>query len=224
MSKKDPIDSIFEDDDFDEPTSEHDPVDSILEKVDLGEVDDETRDSADVFPRKFIPPNRRIVAVATRDETIKDWLDVHLRSVLAEEGYTLNTRPTRDVAVAARVVILDVDPSTDAYAHQDYDRLLKSKRARGWTRDVIAVFGRRERYKMFPRGNYPGLLYFCLDPEHMDHRDKDLTSDGLVTMRGPTLYNFSDIPAVIRKKLRAYQEELGEGAARIQKAKDESRS
>jgi hypothetical protein len=217
MAKKDPIDSIFDGDDLDEPTSEHDPVDSILERVNFEDVDEETGDTGDVFPKKFVPPNRAVVAVVTRDEVIRDWMDVHLRPAVAKEGYELNVKPVRDVAVAARVVIMDVDPSTDAYAHQDYDRLLTAKRARGWTKDVIAVFGRRERYRMFPRGNYPGLLFFCLDPEHLEYKYPDLTTDGVITMKGPTLFNFCDMPDVICQKLRAYLDELGEGTSRIRR-------
>ena len=148
------------------------------------------------------PASRRAVAVVTLAESIRERLLRDLKPVVDAEGYRYESRPSLDTATGARVLIMEALPDTDARLHTKYDKIVRVKKAMGKTRDLVSVIALREHFKKYPRGTYPGLLFFCVDPEDLDRREDDIGAGGMPTVEGPTLYNFADIAAVIREKIR----------------------
>jgi len=146
--------------------------------------------------------SRRAVAVITLEETVRERLDRGLKPVVEAEGYRYEGRPSLDTATGARILIMEALPDTDARLHTKYDKIVRVKKSMGKTHDVVSVIGLRGHYKKYPRGTYPGLLFFCINPQDPDFRATDIEPGGMPTVEGPTLYNFADIAPVIRGKIR----------------------
>jgi len=146
--------------------------------------------------------SRSTVVVLSINKDVLKWLDQHLRAVAERNRYEYITTPNLAQASDARVLIMDVTPEADAVLHSRYDKIVRMKKALGKSKDILAVFGPRERYRRYPRGTYPKLLYFCFDPNNFAHQEVDLTLDGLDTHEGPILFNFAHMPAVIGRRLK----------------------
>ena len=70
------------------------------------------------------------------------------------------------------------------------------------------MIGRRQEFKKYPRGTYPGLLYFCIREEDLHAREADIPADGLPTVEGPLLFNYADLPQAVAAKFRARNPKL----------------
>lgn len=140
--------------------------------------------------------------MVTLSQEVREYLEDRLGHAVRVAEYKYNTKPKVGQAADAQVLIMDVTPVTDARMHSTYDKILRIKKSLGKKDDLMCVFGPRERHTRYPRGTYPGLLYFCFDADDMDHREPDLDEEGQPTVGGPTLYNFCDMPKVILGRIR----------------------
>lgn len=150
---------------------------------------------------KHAASHRRVILVTPNDE-LRIPLAERLKPIVEAEGYTYEDHPSLDEGIGSQVVILDGTPRTDAKFHSKYDKLVRIKKSMGKGKDLTCVIGRREDYKKYPRGTYPGLLYFCLKGGDADLRDPDLPPEGKDTIEGPRLYNFADLPNTILENIR----------------------
>lgn len=148
------------------------------------------------------------VALITLNHNIRMDLEERLRPLLDKAGGRLNGNATIDNATDALFCLFDVTPRADAMMHDKYDKVLRVKKSLGKTQDTIAVIGLRQNFKKYPRGTYPGLLFFCIKEDDFAHREPDLTADGLPTVEGPVLFNYADLPEVIAAKFAARTKKL----------------
>lgn len=137
------------------------------------------------------------VVVITLNEDLLDFLFKRLKGPVEAKGYEYDDDSSMDLAINSQIIILDVTPKVDARLHGKYDSLVRMKKSLGKKEDVTCVIGWREHYKKYPRGTYPGLLYFCIEGDNFDHREPDLPPEGTDTIEGPRLYNFADITEAI---------------------------
>jgi len=149
-----------------------------------------------------------VVALITINQNIRVDLEERLRPLLDKPGGRLNANATVDNATDSLFCLFDVTPRADAMMHDKYDKVLRVKKSLGKNHDVIAVIGPRQNFKKYPRGTYPGLLYFCIKEEDLAHRDPDLPVDGLPTVEGPLLFNYADLPQAISSRFAARVKKL----------------
>ena len=149
-----------------------------------------------------------VVALITLNHNIRLDLEERLRPLLEKAGGRFNGNATVDNATDSLFCLFDVMPRSDAMMHDKYDKVLRVKKSLGKTHDVIGVIGRRQDYKKYPRGTYPGLLFFCVKEEDLSHRDADLTVEGLPTVEGPLLFNYADLPQALTAKFAARMKKL----------------
>lgn len=179
-------------------------IGSIFTKGQEDDTPDEVKQSLKVQMAAYhgrLAESRSTVVMLTINKEVSKWLEQYLRPVVERNRYQYITQPNLAQASDSRVLIMDVTPEADALLHSRYDKVVRMKKAMGKSKDVLAVFGPRERCKRYPRGTYPGLLYFCFDPQNLAHQETDVTLEGLQTDGGPTLYNFAHMPAVIGRRL-----------------------
>ena len=143
------------------------------------------------------------VAVITMSQDLRLYLAKDLKLPIRKMGYDYDDHPSIDKAVGSQVVMMEVLPKADAQLHSKYDRIVRVKKAMKKTDDVLCMVGLRDNYTRYPRGTYPGVLYFCITPADFEYRHPDLTLEGLLTVEGPCLFNFADLPAVILAKVKA---------------------
>ena len=170
---------------------------------------DELREAAEQYARRAqtfaegrMQASWKMVALITLSEEVRQWLRERLAPALKERGYLLLDQATAEQAVDAAAVLLDVTPKGDSRLHDHYDKILRMKKSLA-KRDVMAVFGRREDHKRYPRGTWPGLLFFCLKDGQPEAREADLPPEGADTVVGPRLFNFADLPVALAARLDA---------------------
>jgi len=185
MPDKDPLDSLF--------SGENNP--NSTEAYEYANIQSAAASGA-------LSKSARIVVVITLSEELKDYLAERLEPVVRAADYAYNTKPKMGEATDASFLIMDVTPATDARMHSQYDKIVRMKKSLQKKGDVLCVFGPREKHKRYPRGTYPGLLYFCFESTDPDYPEPDLTVEGQETVGGPTLYNFCDMPEVIGRLIR----------------------
>jgi hypothetical protein len=149
-----------------------------------------------------------VVALITLNHNVRLDLEERLRPLLEKAGGRLNGNATVDMATDSLFCLFDVTPRSDAMMHDKYDKVLRVKKSLGKTHDIIAVIGRRQDFKKYPRGTYPGLLFFCVKEEDFAHREPDLTVEGLPTVEGPLLFNYADLPQAITSRFAARMKKL----------------
>jgi hypothetical protein len=182
---------------------EKDPLDDLFRDRDVpAEPPEKTGPLADLPPGSLLTPGQCAVVVLTLSESVRAWMDERLMPVVKAEGFSYHTRPKMGEATEAAFVVMDVTPETDARLHNQYDRILRIKKSLRRKDDTFCVFGPRAQYRKYPRGTYPGLLYFCMEPTDLDYPEPDLTADGLPTIEGPTLFSFRDMPQVLQRRIR----------------------
>ena len=142
------------------------------------------------------------VAVITMSQDLRLYLAKDLKLPIRKMGYDYDDHPSIDKAVGSQVVMMEVLPKADAQLHGSYDKIVRMKKGMNKTDDVLCMIGLRDNYSRYPRGTYPGLLYFCMKPDEPDYRDPELSLEGLQTIEGPLLYNFADLPGVILSKVK----------------------
>ena len=142
------------------------------------------------------------VSVITLSQNLRLYLAQDLKLAVQELGYDYNDQPSVDKATGSQIVIMEVTPKANAQLHNTYDKIVRMKKSMNKTHDVLCMIGLRDNYSNYRRGTYPGLLYFCLDPNDPDHRDPDLSLEGHLTVEGPTLFNFADMPGVILRTIK----------------------
>ncbi|GEM_PF-2076292 len=148
--------------------------------------------------------SRKRVVVMTLNNDLRLFLEQNLRPVVKAQGWEYTDHSSADGAVAAQVVVLDVNPFSDARLHDQYDKILRLKKSMGKSRnDTFCMIGRREDHKRYPRGTYPNLWFFCMKEGDLMSRDVDLPVDGTPTVVGPLLFNFADIVMAIEGRLTA---------------------
>ncbi len=145
---------------------------------------------------------RRRVAVIALDPDISSWLGENVKPIVINARYAYADRPTAGQAADARVLIMEALPATDAKLHTKYDKIVRMKKGMGRKQDIMAIIAEKENYKRYPRGTYPGLLYFCVNLDDFSHRDPDIPPQGRDTVEGPHLHNFVDMPVVIGHKIK----------------------
>jgi len=118
----------------------------------------------------------RRVAVITLLNELRAHLQEVLKPVVEAGGYTYEDHPSLDQATGSRIVIMEALPLSDAKLHTRYDQVVRIKKGMTKSRDVLCILAPREKFKRYPRGTYPGLLYFCIKPDDYDHRDPDLST------------------------------------------------
>lgn len=155
----------------------------------------------------------RRVALITMLNELRLHCEEKLKPVVEAAGYVYDDHPSIETGTGSRIVIMEALPATDAKLHTKYDQIVRIKKSMGKTNDVLCIVAQRENFKKYPRGTYPGLLYFCLQPDDYDHRDPDLPPEGLKTIEGPLLFNFADMPAAIGAMIKEFSIAKPRGAS-----------
>ena len=118
---------------------------------------------------KLAASGRRVSMITLLNE-LRVYLNDHLKPVVEAEGYQYDDHPSLDRATGSRIVIMDALPLSDAKLHTKYDKLVRIKKSMGKTHDVLCLVAPRANFKKYPRGTYPGLLYFCIKPDDYEYR------------------------------------------------------
>jgi len=140
------------------------------------------------------------ISVLTPDDQARQHLVELLDSALEAIGCGLRPKATVNEAVNSRVVLFDAEAKSYSRMHADYDQVLRLKKSmKKFGRDFIGAFGPRATARNYRRGTYGTLHYFCYDPNHPKACDEDIPLEGTLTVDGPILHNFADLPEVIRK-------------------------
>jgi len=142
------------------------------------------------------------VAVITVSDKLRLHLSEQLKPVVEARGFVYNDSPDTDQALGSRIIIIDARPEIDAKIHNEYDQVLRMKKAMGKLDDITCIIALRDDYRKFPRGTYPHSLLFSIEGDNFAHREPDLDLSGSDTIQGPTLYNVADLPAVIDAMIR----------------------
>jgi len=145
--------------------------------------------------------SRHRVSVIVLLKEVRQYLAENLKPVVEAEGYDYDDSPSFSTAIGSRFVIMDASPDSDAKLHARYDKLVRMKKSMGKFHDVLCVIAPRENVKKYPRGTYPGLLFFCLNGADLNHREPDLPPEGMETVIGPRLHNLCDLPVAFRAKV-----------------------
>lgn len=150
---------------------------------------------------KLTNSTKRVLLITLSHE-LRLYLTERLKPLIERELYSFEGEGNVEQALHSQVVLLEALPKTNARMHDQYDKILRIKKSMGKGNDVFAVIGRRQDYKKYPRGTYPGLWFFCLTEGDLEHRDADLPLEGLETVEGPRLFNFADLPQAIYEKVK----------------------
>jgi len=145
--------------------------------------------------------SEKAVAFYTMDKDFAQMVSDIIKVPLRRMGYLYYDSPSVDKGIESRVVIYDVRQESDARLHGTYAEILRQKKSMSKRSDVMAAIGPREEAVHYPRGTYPGLLYFCYDPDHPEKRDPDIPLTGRPVPAGATLYKFADIVEVLKTAL-----------------------
>ena len=187
MAEKDPLDALFGN-----RVEEH------------AEVAKRYAAYQDASVKGELTRGQKTIVMLTLREDLREHVSNMLLPLSREAGYSYLTKPKLSHAADALILIMDVTPETDARLHSQYDKIIRIKKSLGRKEDTLCVLGPRRRHDRYPRGTYPGLLFFCLKVDDLEHREPDLPIEGKEVPGGPTLYNFADLATVIAERLEQY--------------------
>jgi len=144
--------------------------------------------------------SRKQIAFMTCDDAVREVVDERLQQVADGTRYAYLPQPLMSEAINSAVVVMDVRPRVNARMHRYYDQLIRIKKSTGkFGKDLLCILGPRTATRDYRRGTYGSLYLFVFDPADPDRREPDLPPEGLTDVGGPTLFNFADLPDVLKR-------------------------
>lgn len=145
--------------------------------------------------------SKRAVAFYTLDAKLRQYASEELGPAIRKAGGQFLFNPKSKKALHCGILLMDGTRASDARLHATYDKVIRQKKAMQKTKDTLAVIASAGDTGRYPRGTYPGLLFFCYDPEDPQKRDPDIPVTGQPTPGGPIVQNFADIVEVLTAKI-----------------------
>lgn len=145
--------------------------------------------------------SRQAVAFYTLDEELRTYVAQEVAPAIRAAGCEFIFNPKPEKALNCKFLLMDGTMKSDARLHSTYDKVIRQKKSMQKSKDVLAVIAPRDDVDRYPRGTYPGLLFFVYDPADPLRRDPEIPETGQPIPAGPVLHNFADMVEAFKQKI-----------------------